>query len=485
MDANGLHFWLLGADQHWPARSHLTWDKDCGLRLASERRLPELAASGDSFAAANSALEQIPRALDSQGGLAYWKPAANAVVARSHLPDEAISLGLDTTPTDLLVGYDGVLYCALPDAIRMHDLRGRWADQILRAPGFSPWRLAAVHPNGGVWALDRSSGRLARVTGAPLALGPNREYAGGVFRPSPENCHPPVLELLPPLDWPAGERPLALASHAESGLALLSWAGAGNARVRRYDSKTGRLGPALALTDARYAYALAWLDAGRVAVRLVGRNDAPVFELAAADENLAIFPAGEIYPLSATALEAPFAHRLDGPPRYPVAIAPGVRGSEPLYPLSFTNLARRGEARNFRANDGYLLDSGSPSTVWHRLYAEASLPPRTGFVVWLTATAEPKPPTDDAAWMPHRFGEFAEALPAQTPQAAWENAASELPHHSGLGSWAHEPGRAGLLSVLIQNPSVKVRALVGRYLWVRVVLAGDGRVSPAIAALRA
>ena len=39
--------------------------------------------------------------------------------------------------------------------------------------------------------------------------------------------------------------------------------------------------------------------------------------------------------------------------------------------------------------------------------------------------------------------------------------------------------------VLIQNASARVRRLVGRYLWVRVELFGDGRSGPDIAALRA
>ena len=39
--------------------------------------------------------------------------------------------------------------------------------------------------------------------------------------------------------------------------------------------------------------------------------------------------------------------------------------------------------------------------------------------------------------------------------------------------------------MLIQNATARVRRLVGRYLWVRVELFGDGRSGPDIAALRA
>ena len=72
----------------------------------------------------------------------------------------------------------------------------------------------------------------------------------------------------------------------------------------------------------------------------------------------------------------------------------------------------------------------------------------------------------------------------QEPHAAWEAWPSELPVHPGLGPWPSEPDRSGLFSALIQNPRRRVRTLVGRYLWVRVELFGDGRVGPEIAALR-
>lgn len=487
MDANGLRFWLLADARHWRTRSHCVYDSACGvLRLASERSLPAPADPTAALAAASSALEVIPRAIDGQGAVAYWNAGTNAVVARSYLPDEAITLPLDATPRDIAVGFDGVLYCALPDSIRMHDLRGRWADVNVAAPGFAPWRLAA-DPIGGVWVLERGSGRLARVTGSPLPLGPYVDYAGTVFRPDPENCHPPGLRVLADLDWAAGEQAIALASHPEAGLALLSWVGDGEARVRRFDARAERLHNALTPSDARYAYALEWVDAGTLVVRMPGRRDAPAFALGAADETGVIAPSGEVYPLATNAIEASFVHRLEGPPRYPVQIADGVRGAEPLYRLSISKLARRGESRTFSASDAHRIDSGSLQTVWHRLYAEAQVPTRTGFVVWLAATNEATPPdvTAAQAWCPHYFGEPDLAPEPQAPRATWEHAPSELPNHPGLGPWESAPGRAGLFAVLIQDARRQVRSLVGRYLWVRVELFGDGRAGPQLAALRA
>src|SRR5690606_2569986 len=152
-------------------------------------------------------------------------------------------------------------------------------------------------------------------------------------------------------------------------------------------------------------YAVEFAGGATAVVRVPGRVDAPAFDLESAAEDRALRPSGDVYPLAEEALEAPFAHRLAGPPRYPVALEGGLRGAEPLHRLSLTNLARAGEARHFTEDDAHLLDSGDQRTVWHRVYAEARIPPGTGFLVWCAATAEPGPPPVDQAdaWVPHAF----------------------------------------------------------------------------------
>ena len=114
-------------------------------------------------------------------------------------------------------------HAVVAGGVRLHDLRGRWGDVTVSTPDFVPWR-AAADPDGSVWLLDRASGNLARVLGRPLRDGPPVEYDGRVFRPDPENCNAPRIELLAALDWPASERPVALACDA-SGPLLLSWFG--------------------------------------------------------------------------------------------------------------------------------------------------------------------------------------------------------------------------------------------------------------------
>ena len=85
-------------------------------------------------------------------------------------------------PTDLALGTDDVLYVARNDAVVLLDRRDRWPAARVAAPGFAAHRLAPA-PDGGVWALDRVAGRIARLTGLPLRAGPFAPKNPDVFLP--------------------------------------------------------------------------------------------------------------------------------------------------------------------------------------------------------------------------------------------------------------------------------------------------------------
>ncbi|MES2840136.1 MAG: phage tail protein [Pseudomonadota bacterium] len=497
MDANGSRFWSLQAPTHWPTLGqgggHVRWHAACSaLCLASERDLQAPADVAASRSAALLALNEVPRALDAQGVVCGWHAPSQAIVVRSaHLQDAAIALPLDAVPTDLCVASDGVLYVAMPGRVLMHDLRQRWAAVEVMEPGFAPWRLAA-HPHGGVWVLERGSGRLARLKGYPLpSQTPATDaYAPGVFRPDPENCRTPAMSVVHE-GWGGVAEPFALTCHAEGGLLLLGWNTAGQAGVRRWNEATRTPGPMRLLRGAMHAYALTWIDGGRIALRMPGRVDAPAFAID--DTSDAEVPAlGEVFPLASDQREAPFVHRVDCVAHYPVR----EDAAEPLWPLALPNLARSGTAASFTTEAGQLraqlIDSGTPATTWHRVFMEASIPPACGVVVWLAATNDPQPPAPERldAWHPHAFGRDVRGIdPAASgphvPHAVWERAPSELPAHPGLAPWTPQRGLRGLFSVLVQNARTAVRSLNGRYLWVRLSLHGDGRASPEVVALRA
>jgi phage tail-like protein len=488
MDANGQGFWMLASAEDWPWRQDLRWDpRERVLRLVSRRRL-ESVADRSAAAEANAALERVPRACDCHGGVAWWDAERGVVCCSSEGEADIDLLALSQAPRDLVVGHDGVLYLLLEVGIRLHDLRGRWRDVTVAAEGFSPWR-AAAHPDGGLWVLERSSGRLARLSGLPMAMEAGVRYASTVFRPDPENGRAPQIRLLEADPWSAGERAVALAGHREAGLAVLCWRGAGESWLHRFDTEGRVLGEPLALPEARHAYDLDWVDEDRLVVRLPGLREAPALMLSNAEgDRLPI--CGEIYPLPVNALAAPFVRHPEGPPRVPIPFAARQPGLDPglvsLHRLSVRNLARHGEARHHSDASPRPLDSGQVDTVWHRLHAEARLPERTGMVVWLAATSERIPPPADALehWLPHYFGERPSEREPLAPRAVYDGLPSELPFHPGLGPWRREKGVAGLWSVLIQNPRRSVRRLVGRYLWIRLEMVGDGHATPELAALR-
>jgi hypothetical protein len=345
MDANGLRFWLLGDGAHFPALQHTLWDGACRrLRLASERTLPAAFAPAVAFAAAQSALERVPRAIDALGCVAHWDVASSTVRVTSMLPDAVDLLKLAEAPSDLCAAPDGVLYLALAGAVRLHDLRGRWSDVTVSLAGFAAWRLAPA-VDGGVWALERSSGRVARLTGRPRRTETPQpdDYDPRVFRPSPENPCAPRLALVAAPALEAAEVPVAIASGPDGAVLVLGWAqGQGVARVRCWLAAERRFAAPLTLQGAAYAYAAAWVAPSSIVVRVPGRRDAPGFDLSVAS-GATVLPLGDIYPLAADAVEASFANGAAQPPHYPVR----SDAAEPLYPLSLRQLARRGEARSF------------------------------------------------------------------------------------------------------------------------------------------
>ena len=477
MNANGQRFWLLADREHWTEAPHLRYDGERrSLRLASERAAPAWAVGRVD---AQARLEQVPEARDRYGTRARWSAARRRLVATGALPGEVpiLKLRRGMDPTDLALGFDGVLYVAAGGEVLLHDRRGRRADAQVRATGFQAWRLAP-DPAGGAWALDRVTRRLARTVGQLWPDLPFQARDPEVFRPDPENPRPPELRVLD-VTWPAEETTAAVACSPGGRLAVLTWDAGGEAllRVLRPDG----ISPPLRLSGARLPFSLAWASEERVALLLAGVGEAAVYEVPPDDalaervegERVAL-PVGDVYPLRGHD-GGPFVHGVDLPPHYPT-----LQGSRALHRLSLPAFAAAGEAMN-----QVLLDAGDAGTVWHRLYVEASIPPRCSIVLRLAATELPAAPVEAEDWYEHRFGDAPGAADDGVPRGAWVPEASELPFHPGMLRCAGEPGRAGLFTVLVQRAGRRVRALAGRYLWVRAELRGDGLASPELAAVRA
>jgi len=476
MDANGLKFWMLSEAQHWlmpgdpPAVEYDSEHR--ALRLANQRPVPDWPANE---AAAAAALDMVPGAIDQFGTRAYWSADSSRVMSTGAVPDEVpiFTPAAGQQLTDLTMGYDGILYIALAGGVTLLDRRGRWNPVSIQINNFQAWRLAA-DPMGGVWVLDHTNQKLARLRGAPSSARPKPPYAPGVFRPCQENADPPQLEIQEKALWPAGENAVAIAVNPDGRLALLTWLPTGPAKIRMLDA-TGEFGPAQALLGAQRPFSFAWVSSTLFAVLLPKLTEAPVYPLDEGSDQAP--PVGDIYPLR-DHTGGPFLHGVTLPPTYPSS-----SGSLPLYRLSLPSYATNGEASN-----KIILDSGSTSTVWHRLYLEGAVPPHCGIGVRLVAANS----FDASAiatsdWHLSTFGQFVKAAdaPVDTPRGAWLPNASEIPFCPPLLQCEPVKDRSGLFTVLIQRPARVVRALRGRYLMVRVELQGNGHSTPEVAALRA
>lgn len=477
MDANGQRFWLVADAAGWAAPDGVSWDAERrSLRLASRRTPPE---RDIARSAAVARLRQLREARDLFGTHARWN--GTHIVASGALPPEVDPSEVNIArtpngqkPTDLALGWDGVLYAAGEFGIALFDRRRHRLPVVTGAADFTAWRISA-DPAGGVWAIDYWRRRIARLRGGPWPNTPYGTYAPGTFRPEDENPDPPRLLVDAREVCPKGERPVAIDVSPGGRVAVLTWGGkptgAAHLRVREVD---GRWNPPFRLEGAVYPWSLAWVSEQRVAVMMVDVPDAPVYP-ADAGGATKILPVGDLYPLRGHTGGA-FAHTLGFPAHYPVDGGQHV----PLHRLSLPSFAAEGAAMNAR-----LLDGGSTQTVWHRIYLEACIPAATGIVIRLAATDEPSVPfLDSGEWHDHRFGPAAPRADAEVPLGAWVPQSSELPFHPGLLAADPVPDRSGLWTALVQRPGKRVRSLKGRYLWIRAELAGSGAASPELAAVR-
>jgi len=498
MDANGLRFWMLADRDDWDVVD-ADWDaahRCLKLRSLRDRPLPPIPDETVAETDARIGLATIAQTRDAFGTRAYWSDADSAIVATGAVPGIVRLLALPAEPpTDLAVGYDGVLYVVTGGRILMHDLRGRWSDRSVELAGFVASRVAP-DPAGGAWVLDTTNQQLGHVHGIPLPDRPWAPWTACTVRPCEENPNPPVLEALPGVKW-AGREAVAIACAADGRLAVLTWRPGADAELLLQRRNDG-LDVTIVLRGVRFPYTLAWLDTRTIAVRIAELPDeALVFDVddvltdvdaVPADgdvpQPVPLDPVGDVFALRDSP-RSPFVHGLDATPHYitrnrsPQSGEPPDR-TAPLRRLSAPAFASTGVARGSRP-----LDGGAEGTVWHRLYVEALVPPGCGMVVMLAATNEPAPPPPGVDWHAHVIGEVTPGPGAVEPRAAWVPFPSEVPFAQGLLHCPPKKDRAGLFTALVQRSNRRVRSLRGRYLWVELSLRGLGNASPAVAAVRA
>src|SRR5689334_22793238 len=135
------------------------------IRLASSR-VPSW--SEDPTVGATR-VDQPAGSVDRFGTRAIVRTTGTAwsVVATGAAPGEITLIDGPVKITDVAIGHDDVLYVAMTDHVRMHDLRGRWPDADVPVPG-GVWRLAAADRGCYVLGGATAGSTVGRVMGTPL-----------------------------------------------------------------------------------------------------------------------------------------------------------------------------------------------------------------------------------------------------------------------------------------------------------------------------
>lgn len=485
--------------------ANVTWTtagpSQAGLFYCSQKNRLELRSVRtdkpftEDFPTATRLVDTTPMTLDSFGNYARWDVPSSTVMAGGSGPSNALpsnEVPIYTPPptaqvTDLVMGYDGVLYIAAAGSLVMVDRRERWPNYTLTLVDFTFWRLAAL-PEGGVLVLDRNKNQLGKVSGQPLQTAPVDVPQPGVMRPCQANSNPP--QIVSRYALPAGETFVALApmdmTQQPPQFVVMSWASntAANktAFIRIFNATALSSGP-IQLGGVNLPYAIAWLDHQQFGVLATNLNEALIYDLADAGETLV--PGGETYILSAADV-GPFVHAFNLPPNY--ANVPGATPLMlPLLPLSLNTLATSGATN---PAGPAIIDSGIPQCVWHRMFLEAVVPPKCGALIWLTASDNRAKLVDPSfPWYPHILGaanlaSIPTALLPGAPTAVWQSISTEVAFAPTLLKADPIENTQGLFMVLVQRSNKVVRNLSGRFLGVRIQLNGDGRNTPEIAGLR-
>jgi phage tail-like protein len=501
MDANGLRFFQVASPAGWRLggrdasaalrAQNLHWHADTGLvRLASQQAAP---TPLEDEMRARAIVARPSVVSDRHDGFAWWDSGTGTIrAAGAGLGATRLILPADNPPgvpqpTDLAFGADDILYVARNEAVLLLDRRDRWPPARAAAAGFRAHRLAPA-PGGGVWALDRIAGRIARLTGIPLRAGAYAPKNPDVFLPVEPNPSPPRLRVARRARLPAGHEGVAIACSPMGRVAVVAWRPGDDAVL--FCLEDGQLVRRFAFERLTFPCGVAWEGEDRVAVLATDGVDlarqAFVYALdtvTSADD--AARPTGETYPL-VNPWNNGFVNAPASPPRYPTA---GSRSDQPAGTRALRRLSRAAYARLGAVTLGP-FDSAEPGFVWHRLFLEASIPDHAGIRLWAVASdgaAEPSPPGSAGApaWSLHVAGVAAShpGIP-DAPSAAWLAADSELPFARPLLPCPRERDHAGLFTLMLQRPGRRVRRLDGRFLWLRVELMGDSHATPEIAAIR-
>ena len=315
---------------------------------------------------------------------------------------------------------------------------------------FEPFDLAP-RVGGGVWILDRTNRRLweldrelivvSRRSSLPTPAGSFAPVGGGTAEPDRQFG---VVDLDDALLLDGD--PVSVESAPDGSLLLLDRS-VEPSRVRRYAEylETG----SFVLEDASHDPAIVAHDIAFVPpsdLYAVGANGDQSYRFTVTVDDAGTPTAklqAEYYPMRMFGGKALVAGA--GGPYYDFAdrFIPLVMQPRPRFDASATLVAPP-------------FDGGTPGTTWHRLLLDGSIPPGTTVRVWTRATDEQN--------------ELAALTWNLEPAPYLRGNGSELPYVAS-------PERRGTYELLLQRAK-------GRFVQLKLELAGDGRTTPRLSALR-
>ncbi|RZL85256.1 MAG: hypothetical protein EOP32_00325 [Rhodococcus sp. (in: high G+C Gram-positive bacteria)] len=488
MDVNGTRFHLILGREGWlgdrPTPETLAWHApDHTLRLAEvpfvfpERTGNRRLGSGDRRGAGRDRYgnwywigpdhrDVRFQAAGSLGSTRFWPRSQTCTPNddRGGFTDAAPPTTVAHRYAALAVTDRHFLVVGAPEVagVLVFDLHAGGAPTTVSWPvPMSPIDMAAA-PGGGVWILDGADPEQARYWCMDRYLRIT-DLAGGV----PEAPEPAEFEPVRPPDHPgaspvpgavatsaeiAAERAVAVEALPDGSVLVLDRGGLGPAQVLRLraSAELGRLSLAPLTAPVDFAFTPAHDDAagvrGTVFVAESQGDQAFAFDLAA--DGSAVTPVRRYLPMRLFSGKALVAS-----------------AAQVFYDLGERWLALA-DRRNPRYRTSATLDltpfvAGEPGTVWHRLAIDGRIPAGTSVRVHSRAADDPQALNR----MPWR----------EEPVPYRRGLDSELPYHRFGAVGARE---AGTWEVLLQRA-------VGRHLQVRLVLAGDGRHTPRLWAMRA
>jgi phage tail-like protein len=480
MDINNTPYILLRREAEFEHRSRrLSWHSRHRALMLAQNQTLKLPATNPAALAIWEA--STPLALDGFNQIARIHESGAHVEynsGRGFRPLQDEGLNPVAAPAgsirDLALGGDGRLAVPWSNGTDQHGLlvfhlARRWLTGIhLPREPLRVW----IDKDNRVWCLADDT--LMLCAGEPLPL----PYAPIPSRFEPVSVNPRELQLVWRQALPDGCHALAICGDHDHLYILCHDGDGGQQILRRSRGGNEQTVFDAFVLDAQIPFVidLAVALSGRLAALAprqaddtdFKQRDCPVLELikpsaAAAGQARLV---RERYPMLSLAVPR-FVSCMDQQLRYQAEADPDFEDVDPR-PRELHALRRPQYHSSGVTLLREVLDSGQPDTLWHRIYLDASIPSncaiRLAVRVFNSEEQRTKTPLIDQ------------------PAPLWNPLPSELAFAPGLAE--SKPDESGLFEILPQRLTGPVRRLRGRYLQIRVYFSGDGRLTPALHAIR-